>query len=386
MKKCAPFLSVIVPIYNVEVYLRKCLDSILAQTFTDFEVICVDDGSTDRSLTILKAYASKDGRISVISKENGGLVSARKAGAEYASGDYIICLDPDDWIEDTYFEKLIAAQKATHANIVIADLYYVTDANISVHRNACATGPYHSRDLCPIMLYKPPFFGFGVLPSLATKLIDRKTFCKCIQEIDERIVWGEDAALSCYCLMQDVNVFVSDICGYHYIQRRGSITKKHLNNEYDRCSRLIDFLESLDIRYHAGLHPQIEQYYKFAMLLRCPEKLDTKQLLEPYGGIPDGSRIVLYGAGGAGNALYSYLSSCGRVEIVLWADRNFGSCQRNGLPVASPMRIGEISGQYDHVIIAVTAEGVAGSIRRDLLSLGVPDEKIRWLSPDFINN
>lgn len=109
--KATPLLSVIVPVYNVENYLRMCLDSILAQTFQDFEVICVDDGSTDHSPEILAEYAQKDERINVISQKNAGLVSARKTGAKNVSGNYVVCVDSDDWIEDTYFEELVNARE-----------------------------------------------------------------------------------------------------------------------------------------------------------------------------------------------------------------------------------------------------------------------------------
>ena len=90
--------SVIVPIYNVEKYLAECIDSVLAQTFTDFELILVDDGSPDSCGKICDEYAAKDSRITVIHKENGGLVSARKAGIKTAAGEYVVNLDSDDKI------------------------------------------------------------------------------------------------------------------------------------------------------------------------------------------------------------------------------------------------------------------------------------------------
>jgi len=388
-RKTNPLLSVIVPVYNVEAYLNKCLDSILAQSFINFEVICVNDGSTDGSLRILAEYAQKDGRIRVISQKNGGLVNARKAGAKYVSGDYVLCIDSDDWIESTYFEKMIEAAEETGADIVIADLYYVTDQGVSVHRNACPRNFYHSYELWPEMISRPPFFEFGILPNLVAKLIKSSLFCEGVQEIDEKIAIGEDAALSCRCLLQSTGVLITDICGYYYIQRNSSMTKTYASNEYEGCVRLIRFLERLDAEYCAGLSAQIKQYRKFLMLFRCPEQLDfncSNQVLEPYGGIPLDSRIVLYGAGGMGCALYSYLASSKKVEITLWADRNFEFYQSEGLPVEAPARIKELSGIYDFVIIAVTSEKQAQSIRQDTISLGVPDKKIKWLTVDFIQN
>lgn len=389
LRKTKSMLSVIVPVYNVEAYLSKCLDSILAQTFTNFEVICVNDGSTDGSLNILTEYAQKDVRVKVASQKNGGSTSARKTGAKLVSGDYVLCIDADDWIEETYLEKLMEAGGESGADIVVADLYYVIDSNISVHRNMCQKGFYYSCELWPEMISKLPFFEFGILPNLVVKLIKSDLFCRSIQEIDEKIVIGEDAALSYNCLLQSSEVLITDICGYYYIQRNNSNMKTYTNNEYEGCMRLIRFLELLDAKYCAKLSAQIKQYQKFLMLFRCPERLDINLsdcILEPYGGIPIGTRVVLYGAGGAGRAIYAYLKSSKKVDVILWTDRNFALFQRDGLPVDPPVRIAEFSNRYDLVVIAVTSKRVAKAIRQDICALGVPDEKIRWLTKGFIES
>ena len=107
-----PKVSVVIPVYNVEKYLRQCLDSVIAQTFTDFEAICVNDGSTDGSLVILEEYAAKDSRFKIISRLNGGLSAARNTGAENAQGDYLYFLDSDDWLEpDTMAICIETAEK-----------------------------------------------------------------------------------------------------------------------------------------------------------------------------------------------------------------------------------------------------------------------------------
>ncbi|HHW37926.1 MAG TPA: glycosyltransferase [Bacillales bacterium] len=101
-----PKISIIVPVYKVEPYIHKCVDSILGQTFTDFEVILVDDGSPDNCGEICDEYAQKDSRVKVIHKENGGLSDARNAGIDRARGDYIGFVDSDDWIEPDMYELL----------------------------------------------------------------------------------------------------------------------------------------------------------------------------------------------------------------------------------------------------------------------------------------
>lgn len=110
-------ISIIVPVYKVEPYLRKCLDSILAQTFTNFEVILVDDGSPDNSGKICDEYAIKDSRVRVIHKENGGLSSARNAGIDIAQGKYLGFVDSDDYIAEDMYEVLYENLKFYDADI-----------------------------------------------------------------------------------------------------------------------------------------------------------------------------------------------------------------------------------------------------------------------------
>ena len=115
-------ISVIIPVYNVEKYLKRCLDSVINQTFRDLEIICVNDGSTDGSSEILEEYKSKDERIIIINKVNGGLSSARNAGMKVARGEYIGFVDSDDWIDLDFFEKLYTAAKKHDADVACAGI------------------------------------------------------------------------------------------------------------------------------------------------------------------------------------------------------------------------------------------------------------------------
>lgn len=121
-----PKISVIVAVYKAETYLSRCLDSILAQAFTDWEAILVDDGSPDRSGEICDEYASRDPRFKVIHKENGGVASARQAGIDHASGEYSIHCDPDDWTEPIWLSVLYDKALEDDADMVISDFYKET--------------------------------------------------------------------------------------------------------------------------------------------------------------------------------------------------------------------------------------------------------------------
>lgn len=118
-----PLISVIVPVYNVEEYLPRCVDSILAQTYENLEIILVDDGTKDNAGLICDQYAQKDARIKVIHKTNGGLSSARNAGIDIAQGDYLAFVDSDDWIEPDAYEVMLTAARKYDVKLVCAGRY-----------------------------------------------------------------------------------------------------------------------------------------------------------------------------------------------------------------------------------------------------------------------
>lgn len=132
-----PMVSVIVPVYNVERFLAQCLDSVLGQTFKDFEIVCIDDGSTDASSEILQQYAKRDSRIVAVRQENAGLSAARNAGMRLARGTYIAFLDSDDYLASDMLEKTVATAEETGAEIVIFDywLYFDSTGNLGTYRD-----------------------------------------------------------------------------------------------------------------------------------------------------------------------------------------------------------------------------------------------------------
>lgn len=137
-----PIVSVIVPVFRVEMFLSKCIDSILAQTFTDFEVILVDDGSPDNCGAICDEYASRDHRIKVIHKSNGGLSDARNAGLDVATGEFICFVDSDDWIEKDLLQDNITLLQQANADMVIFNYQEVYKDNTLLQYRVCSSANY----------------------------------------------------------------------------------------------------------------------------------------------------------------------------------------------------------------------------------------------------
>lgn len=222
-------ISIVIPIYGVEKYLRQCLDSVINQTYKDLEIILVDDGSTDGSPGICDEYAAKDSRIVVIHKENGGRVSARKVGVQKAHGVYTVYVDGDDWISLDYVEELYKSASQNSADMVIC-----TCVNEGKERDKeklyFTEGKYNRKQLetivFPKMIFTGRFDEFGIRPHVYKmyKTVLLKEYQK---DVPDEICLGEDAALVYPMLLACENIFILDKAIYHYRFNDKGITLKY---------------------------------------------------------------------------------------------------------------------------------------------------------------
>ena len=163
-----PQISVLVAIYNVEKFLSQCINSILAQTYTNLEIILVDDGSTDTSGEICDKYATKDSRIKVIHKKNGGLVSARNAGLDAASGKYIGFVDGDDWIEPQTYQTALELLQQHQVDLVKWGKNKVVQHQITPIVLSCQAGVYRNNNKSALLIQM--IKGEGIDPNIVSCL------------------------------------------------------------------------------------------------------------------------------------------------------------------------------------------------------------------------
>lgn len=194
-----PELSIIVPVYKVEPYLPKCIDSILSQTFTDFELILIDDGSPDRCGEICEEYAAKDDRIVVIHQANKGVSAARNAGLDIAKGKYIGFVDSDDWIEPEMYEQMLKEIQSRKTDIVFCRYAYCEENGKTIsYLKECKEAFVSSEDLLSSLFEKPLVTGGVVWNTLMCK----KTVCEIrfVQELPmkEDVVFLFDAFSKCH--------------------------------------------------------------------------------------------------------------------------------------------------------------------------------------------
>lgn len=241
-----PAISIIVPIYNVENYLRKCIDSILAQTFTDFELILVDDGSTDNGGEICDEYGYKDNRIKVIHKKNGGLSDARNSGIKIAKGNYIGFVDSDDWIEPNMYEILYKLCVENDADLSTCSInIWEKDNKRQFLESDNAIKVFDSRTAIQYM-YNGKLSGFTACNKLYNKDIFRD-----IKFPRGRIY--EDVAIM-YKVYDSANriVFI-DFPLYNYIYRQSSITRSRFSEK--RFDVVLNYNETYS--YMEGYYPEI---------------------------------------------------------------------------------------------------------------------------------
>jgi len=212
-----PLISVIVPIYNAETYLNRCIDSILDQTFNEFELLLIDDGSIDNSYKICCDYAAKDKRVVVFQKANGGVSSARNIGIKKASGKYSIHVDSDDYIENSMLEEMYNAIISQNVEMIICD-YYKVDQNIvtRIDQGGCVT----SEDCISLML-KAKIHG-----SLWNKLILHELYEKHLLFFPEELKIREDLYMCISLLLLNIRIAYLGRSFYYYVQNPISLTKK----------------------------------------------------------------------------------------------------------------------------------------------------------------
>ena len=217
-----PKLSIIVPVYKVEPYIHKCVDSILNQTFTDFEIILVDDGSPDNCGKICDEYAQKDKRVRVIHKENGGLSDARNAGIDVAVGKIIGFVDSDDWIEAYMYAEMLSYMEENNLDIVCADTNQVKEGKVKFKPRYSKNKIWSRNEaVCEILN--------GTLDNAAWNKIYKRNVIGDVRYPKGRIY--EDVATTYKFISNSQKVGYISKAYYNYLKRKGSIVASGFNSK-----------------------------------------------------------------------------------------------------------------------------------------------------------
>lgn len=221
-----PNISVIVPVYKAEAYLSRCVDSVIAQTFQDYELLLIDDGSPDRSGEMCDEYARKDARIRVIHKQNGGVSSARQCGLDQAVGEYIIHADPDDWVEPTMLEELYSHAKQNDADMVICDFFSNTQSKQIYVKQQPSALDHHTVQM---ELFR------HLHGSCCNKLIRRTCYERYGVHFPLELSFCEDLYVNTWLLKYPLKIAYFPKAFYHYDQKSNpnSIVRTYSLHEYE---------------------------------------------------------------------------------------------------------------------------------------------------------
>lgn len=236
-------LSVIVPVYNVESYLRECVDSLLTQTFKSMEIILVDDGSTDKSGKICDEYAQKYSGVSSYHKVNGGLMSAWKYGVRHCHGDIVGFVDSDDWVDADMYDTLIEAFVENNVDIVVCGL---VKGEYIYNQSSDYSGCYNSNELYPVVINNGTFMGRSIIPSRVVKIFRREIVENAMLYCDDNISMGEDMVMNFASLMFAERIcFLKNFFPYHYRINPTSITQNFKPHLFDQALLFTDKLRCI---------------------------------------------------------------------------------------------------------------------------------------------
>lgn len=425
-------ISIIVPVYNVSKYLKDCVESILAQTYSNIEIILVDDGSTDDSGELCDKYQLIDSRIRVIHKENGGVSSAKNAGLDIAKGEFISFIDSDDSIHKDFLCTLY--KMATDSNSDIAQCDFLSTAMDSVKLEPQVNEKiviYNSRDAI-----RRCFEGFEAVKFVVNwNKLYRKRLFDTVRFPNGRIHEDNFVAYKlCWIANQ---VVTTNKYLYWYLQRNDSITGREYN--INRLDVLVATKEALEYFEKEGMYEEysmiLKKYHGYLwnhynlvkeklddnkrilvaletearrvqeLIISMPEtdlleniktiynymskeeQIKYKNLYEerigvekkeeyhfPTKRVKKGSRLAIYGAGCVGMSYVKELEETGYAKVEVWVDNLWKGYTNQGYdvkPIDALFRT-----EYDYVVIAVRNENVEGEIKDNIVNWGLDEKKI----------
>ena len=280
MKKNVPQISVIVPVYNAGQCLSRCIASILAQTFTDFELLLIDDGSTDKSGEICDEYAKRDSRIRVFHKENGGVCSARNIGLDNARGEFVTFCDSDDWVDEAWLQCF---SKDFGRDIVVQG-FYIHEKGGAVKNgmpaNICGEYGKAAYDKCLDFLNKADNVGYLWCRLFRKDIIDKSD----IRFVEEYVLWEDLDFIFRYLIHTESSVVQKDVC-YHYL--RPDFGCKYLGKQYTmsslKCLRsVVSCYVSLTRYNNSALLVSLANQYINCMIHICRSGTESYHIVREY--------------------------------------------------------------------------------------------------------
>ncbi len=382
-------ISIVVPVYNKAPYLAECFDSLLAQTYPEVEIVAVDDGSTDESVTICKKYCKENENFLFLQQKNAGQNAARKTGVDAAVGDWIIFVDADDLVSTDMCAVLMKSMEENDVDFVGGSSCHIYPGNKLSPAIEFPEGIYSGRDCLrngyadkgSLVLRSSNHFP----GSLCATLYRKAQIQDVLNHFDMSVRFGEDTAALWMLMMRAKRISYIPTVVYYSRHVEGSVSRSYLCNTTPQ--KLCRFANYLDEEFRkAGMLPEDHNIID-AMCLACLlgqgcEYFDDFPGIFPYfeGALPP--RVMTYGFGDYGRGFY--LKEKERLNIVGCYDRNFESYQEQGFDIQSPELLE--AGKDDCILITVWRESTAKEIRNELVQRLPKGTKIFTMSKELLES
>ncbi len=384
-----PLISIIVTVYNLEKYVRECLDSLVAQTYKNIEIVVIDDGSTDMSGAICDEIANSDDRVKVIHDRNGGLTEARKRGIKHSTGEYVVFVDGDDWIDINTCEQFVEIITEHEPDIIIDGLIKEYTNRSVNSKNSLSDGVYAKedieRDIIPYMIFTGNYYEKGIESYICSKAIRRDVLEKVANTINKNISFAEGGVWLYSGILYSKSIVIISELHYHYRMRENSLAMDGKNE----MQSILDSYEILvknscnSYMLKECLISQIDYLAMFFLIWKRMDLFnDNENALWPYVEVKKDSRIVIFGAWRYGRKLIEYLRRRKYSNIVMVVDNNAEKMSTTDFKVNLPKDIHNVS--YDYIILGSETYSVVSSMKEELGMLGI-NERILSISRETID-
>lgn len=386
-------VSIIVPVYNVKDFFEDCINSIIAQTYRNLEIILVDDGSFDGSSDICDRYARTDGRIKVIHQKNAGAAAARKNGVDRISGYYACFVDGDDIIDCRMIEFL--EKRMDGFDLVTSGCYsQLPDKEFLSRTDAFAPGDYKTKEQMEYIIGNMITFqnGFqdGVMPFLVNKMYRSDILKDVIENVDTDISYAEDRDLLFRYILRCRSIRITHASFYYYRYRSTSAMRSvnrnfmnDLNHLYISLSKAFEDHPQQNVLMHQLQLFMVSRIYQIPLYMGFDADAQIIRYIFPFFDLKEGSRVVLYGAGKVGLDYYRQILRNPRLHLNAWVDKNWNKYKNVDTPVRAVEDIWDCA--YDYIIIAVSKPGLYKEISEELEERGIPKGKLLWKNPVYFN-
>lgn len=382
-------ISVIIPLYNVEEYVERCLYSVMNQSYTNLDILIVDDGSTDSTAEICKKVCAGDERVHFLCQNNAGVVRARNLALKHAKGEYVLFVDGDDTIEKDAIVTLVNVIRDEEPDIISFGIYREKRDKCTITYDSIAEGVYTTSEELAFLFKNMIMFNNmnqkGIQSMMCSKLYKLSIIKPIMLDLDDRISVGEDEAIIYSTFVYATKIVIIKNALYHYINRSNSA----VNAKNDFFIHDIDYIYTFIKKNYIAkdvynlLKYQLERYVCRYLLINMKKNFDLciPYYILPKLNIQHNSRIILYGAGAVGKDYYMQIIAEGNYHLVSWVDKQYELYKFSYNDIASP-NVLQWSGQYDYIVVAVLNDLLAESIRNELMrNYFVEEERIIWLPP-----